>query len=78
MRSNLSQDIGDFIFDSISHSTSPKGARFNFINVLREALMHADAKCVKMTVKLLIFFMLLGFTSVKALRKTLMKLTLGL
>ncbi len=48
----------------------------NFINVLRAAFMLVDPECVKMTVKLSIFFTILGSTSVKAApRKTLMKLT---
>jgi len=47
----------------------------NFINVLRAAFACADQKCVKMTVKVSIFFTLLGSTSVKAACRTLMKLT---
>jgi len=49
----------------------------NFINVLRTAFMLADPKSVKKTVKLSIFFMLLGSTSVKAVSRTLMKLSPG-
>ena len=40
----------------------------NFINVLRTAFTIADPKSVKKTVKLSIFFMLLGSMSVKAVR----------
>jgi len=46
----------------------------NFINVLRTAF---TPKCIKMTVKLSIFFTLLGAMSAKDLSKTLMKLTPG-
>jgi len=50
----------------------------NFINVLRKAFTHTDPICVKiMTVKLSVFFTLLGSMRVKAARKTLMKLTLA-
>ena len=46
----------------------------NFINVLREALKCADPKSAKKTVKLSVFFALLGFTGAKAAHRTLMKL----
>jgi len=49
----------------------------NFINVLLTAFTLPDHKSVKKTVKLSIFFTLLGSTSVKAVRRTLMKLTPG-
>ncbi len=80
MRSNLSQDIGDFIFDSTSHSSvhRQKKLGLNFINIIREAFMHEDLKCIKMTVKLSISFTFLAFISIKAERKMLIKLTLGL
>ncbi len=54
-------------------SNYPSG--LNFINVLRSAFALVDPKIVKKTVKLSIFFTLLGSTSVKAARKTLVKLT---
>ncbi len=47
----------------------------NFINVLRKAFKSADPKSVKKTVKLSIFFMLLGSMSIKAVRRMLKKLT---
>ncbi len=47
----------------------------NFINVLRAALMHTDAERAKKTVKSSVFFVLLGSAQVKAVCRTLMKLT---
>jgi len=47
----------------------------NFIKVLHTTFAHADPKSVKKTVKLLIFFTLLESTSVKAVRRMLMKLS---
>jgi len=47
----------------------------NLFNVLRTAFTCANPRSVKKTVKLSIFFILLGSTSVKAARKTLVKLT---
>jgi len=47
----------------------------NFINVLLTALTHTDPKSVKKTVKLSIFFTLLGSTREKALCKMWVKLT---
>ncbi len=47
----------------------------NFINVLLTAFTLPDPKSVKKTVKLSIFFTLWGSTSVKAVHRTLMKLT---
>ncbi len=52
-------------------------AGLKFINVLCTAFTRADPKSVKKTVKLSIFFTLLGFTSLKAACKMLMKLTPG-
>ena len=49
----------------------------NFIIVLRATFMHADTKSAKKTVKLSSFFALLGSVSLKAARRTLVKLTLG-
>jgi len=49
--------------------------KLNFINVLRTAFTLADPKSVKKTVKLSIFFTHSGSTSVKAVHKTFMKLT---
>ena len=49
----------------------------NFINVLCTAFTLPDPKSVKKTVKLSIFFTLSGSTSVKAVRRMLMKLTPG-
>ncbi len=46
----------------------------SFINVLRTAFTLADPKRVKKTVKLSIFFTLLGSTGAKAAHRTLMKL----
>jgi len=53
-------------------------AGLNFINVLHTAFTLTDPKSVKKTLKLSIFFMLLGSTSVKAVRRMLMKLSPGL
>ncbi len=47
----------------------------NFINVVRAAFLHADAKSAKKTVKLSVFFALLGSVRIKAASRTLMKLT---
>ncbi len=49
----------------------------NFINVLRAALTRADPESAKNTVKLSVFFPLLGSASVKAACRTLMILTPG-
>jgi len=49
----------------------------HFINVLLKAFTPTNPKCVELTVKLSIFYMLLGSTSVKPLHKTLMKMTPG-
>ncbi len=49
----------------------------NFINVPFTAFGSADPRIVKKTVKFQIFFTYLGSTSIKASRKTLMKLTPG-
>ncbi len=49
----------------------------NFANILRTAFTDADPKSVKKTVNWSIFFILLGSRSVKAARKTLVKLTPG-
>jgi hypothetical protein len=46
----------------------------NFINI-HTAFMREDPESAKNTVKLSVFFELLGSTSIKAARKTLMKLT---
>ncbi len=54
------------------------GLGLNFINVLLTAFTLVDHKNIKKTVKFSIFLMLLGSTSVKAARRMLMKLTLGL
>jgi len=61
-------------FTDILHKVF-KRAELNFINVLRTAFTLADPKSVKKTVKLSIFFMLLGSTSVKAVQRTLVKST---
>jgi hypothetical protein len=52
-----------------------KTSELNFINVLCTAFTCADPKNVKKTVKLSIFFTLSGSKSVKAVHKTLVKLT---
>ena len=49
----------------------------NFTNILWAALTRADPKSVKKTVKLSSFFALLGSVSLKAARRTLVKLTRG-
>ena len=49
----------------------------NFTNVLRSAFPRAGPKSVKKTVKFSIFFTLSGSTSVKAIRRMMMKLTPG-
>ncbi len=49
----------------------------NFINILPAAFMHADPKSAKNTVKLSIFFALLGSAGAKAACRMLMKLTRG-
>ncbi len=51
---------------------------FNFINILCSAFMPADPKSAKKTDSLTVyFFSLLGFASIKAACKTLVKLTPG-
>jgi len=45
----------------------------NFINILREPFMHADPESAKKTVKLFVFFALLGSVLAKAAYRTLMK-----
>jgi len=47
----------------------------NFTSILCRTFTRSDPKSVKKTVKLSIFFTLSGSTSVKAVRRTLMKLT---
>ncbi len=49
----------------------------NFINVLRGAFILSDPKSTKKTVKLLVFFSLLGSARAKAAHRKLMKLTPG-
>jgi len=49
----------------------------NFIKVIRAALMCADRKSAKDTVKFSVFFVLLGSAPIKAARRTLMKSTQG-
>ena len=49
----------------------------NFTNILRAAFALVDPKSAKKTVKLSSFFALLGSTSVKAARRTLVKLNPG-
>jgi len=49
--------------------------RLNFINVLRTAFAPADPESVKNTDDLTVFFTLLGSTGVKAVCKSLVKLT---
>jgi hypothetical protein len=50
----------------------------NFINVLQAAFTLQDPESAKKTVKLSVFFALLGSARAKATRRTLMKLTQGL
>ena len=57
------------------HRTPTAGV--NFINILRAAFTSADPKSAKKTVKLSSFFALLGYASVKAASKMLVKLTPG-
>ena len=52
-------------------------AGFNFTNVLRAAFTPADPKSAKKLLNLTVFFALLGSTSAKAARRTLVKLTPG-
>jgi hypothetical protein len=49
----------------------------NFTNVLRKAFMHVDPKSIKKIDNLTVFFTLLGSSSEKAERRTLMKLSPG-
>ncbi len=49
----------------------------NFINVLRTAFALVDPESVKNTVRSSVSFTLLGSMSVKAVRRTLMKLSPG-
>jgi len=49
----------------------------NFINVLQAAFVCADPKRAKKTDNLTVFFALLGSESIKAARRTLIKLTHG-
>jgi len=49
----------------------------NFMNILLAAFMRADPKSLKFQLSRQYLFMLLGSTRLKALRKTLMKLTPG-
>jgi len=50
----------------------------NFINSLQAAFESADPESAKKTDNFTVFFMLLGYVSVKATCKTLVKWTLGL
>ncbi len=50
----------------------------NFINILRTAFALVDPESVKSTVRSSVSFKLLGSTSVKAVCRTLMKLSPGL
>ena len=47
----------------------------NFINILRTAFTLVDPQSIKIQLSHQCLFMLLGFTSVKAVRRTLMKLS---
>jgi len=49
----------------------------NFINILQAAFTCADSKRAKKTDSLTVFFVRLGSASVKAVYRSLMKLTLG-
>jgi len=55
----------------------PKGLGVNFTNILQTAFTHADPKSAKNTVKLSVFFALLGSEHVKAARKMSVKLIPG-
>jgi hypothetical protein len=59
------------------HPTQEKKPEVNFINLLQAAFTHADPKSAKKTVKLSVFFTLLGSASAKATHRSLMKLTPG-
>jgi len=59
------------------HPTQEKKPVVNFINILRTAFTHKDPKSAKKTVKLSVFFTLLGSASAKATHRTLIKLTPG-
>ncbi len=69
------------IFLSIKYqvvrSTKLWKAGVNFINILQAAFMKIDPKSAKNSVKLSVFFALLGSASINAARKMLMKLTKG-
>jgi hypothetical protein len=51
------------------------GPGVNFINFLQKAFMQADPKSAKNTNSLTVFLALLGYASLKAVRKNLVKLT---
>ncbi len=50
---------------------------YNFTNIIHIAFMRADHKSAENTVKLSVFFALLGSAQVKAAHKMLVKLTTG-
>ena len=66
-----SSSVSRFTFNFLAHGV-------NFTNVLRAAFTRADPKSAKKTVKLSSFFALLGSASVKAARRTLVKLNPGI
>jgi len=58
-----------------NNSKMRETSRFNFINILRKAFTPADPKCAKKSDSLTVFFALLGSAGIKAVQKTMMKLT---
>ncbi len=62
-------------FDTLAPTAAAGGV--NFINVLHTAFTLVDPKSVKKIDNLTVFFTLLGSASVKAVRRTLMKLSPG-
>jgi len=67
--------LGKFTIIGTSRNKVLGRTGLNFINVLWTAFTSANSRSVKKTVKFLIFFTLLGSTSIKAVQKMLMKLT---
>jgi len=68
-----------FFYQDSTHLPTLENQRVgvNFINVLRAAFTQPDPKSAKNTIKLSVFFALLGSACIKTAQKMLMKLTLG-
>jgi len=69
--------IPEFRSNGDHHLADVLKSGVNFINILRSAFTGVDPKSAKKTVKLAIFFALLGSAFVKAACRMLMKLTPG-